>query len=136
MDARDIYTEVGKRYSAAAAGVEAQYADSVAKSFGYTKEELSNIPQDANLGLSCGNPLAIATLREVSKWWSANLSKSHRSWIIQGETVIDLGSGAGLDAFLAAQKVGSNGRVIGVDMNEVGFKNCNKRIVWHMPFFT
>lgn len=67
MDARDIYIEVGKRYSAAAAGVEAQYADSVAKSFGYTKEELSNIPQDANLGLSCGNPLAIATLREVSK---------------------------------------------------------------------
>jgi hypothetical protein len=67
MDARDIYTEVGKHYSAAAAGVEAQYADSVAKSFGYTKEELSNIPQDANLGLSCGNPLAIATLREVSK---------------------------------------------------------------------
>ncbi|KAK1240162.1 hypothetical protein MKX08_007604 [Trichoderma sp. CBMAI-0020] len=99
MDAQDIYAEVGKRYSAAAAGVEARYADSVAKSFGYTKEQLSNIPQDANLGLSCGNPLAVASLRE-------------------GETVIDLGSGAGLDAFLAARKVGSNGRVIGVDMNE------------------
>lgn len=67
MDAQDIYTAVSKQYSAAAAGVEAQYADSVARSFGYTKEELSNIPQDANLGLSCGNPLAIATLREVSK---------------------------------------------------------------------
>lgn len=65
MDAQDIYAEVGKRYSAAAAGVEAQYADSVAKSFGYTREELRDIPQDANLGLSCGNPLAIATLREV-----------------------------------------------------------------------
>ncbi|KAH8125992.1 arsenite methyltransferase [Trichoderma asperellum] len=99
MDAQDIYAEVGKRYSAAAAGVEVHYADFVAKSFGYTKEELSDIPQDANLGLSCGNPLAIATLRE-------------------GETVIDFGSGAGFDAFLAARKVGSSGRVIGVDMNE------------------
>ncbi|KAL7919859.1 S-adenosyl-L-methionine-dependent methyltransferase [Trichoderma austrokoningii] len=99
MDAQDIYAEVVKRYSAAAGGVEAQYAESVAKSFGYTAEELSNIPHDANLGLSCGNPLAIATLRE-------------------GETVIDLGSGAGLDTFLAAEKVGCNGRVIGVDMNE------------------
>lgn len=65
MDAQEIYTEVGKRYSAAARGVEAQYADSVAKSFGYTKEELLYIPLDANLGLSCGNPLAITTLREV-----------------------------------------------------------------------
>ncbi|PTB37388.1 hypothetical protein M441DRAFT_448578 [Trichoderma asperellum CBS 433.97] len=99
MEAQDIYAEVHKRYSAAAAGVEAHYADFVAKSFGYTKEELSDIPQDANLGLSCGNPLAIASLRE-------------------GETVIDLGSGAGFDAFLAARKVGSSGRVIGVDMNE------------------
>ncbi|KAL7908538.1 S-adenosyl-L-methionine-dependent methyltransferase [Trichoderma velutinum] len=99
MDVQDIYVEVGKRYSAAAGGMEARYADSVAKAFGYTKEELSDIPQDANLGLSCGNPLAIATLRE-------------------GETVIDFGSGAGFDAFLAARRVGSNGRVIGVDMNE------------------
>ncbi|UKZ78314.1 hypothetical protein TrVFT333_006050 [Trichoderma virens FT-333] len=99
MNVQDIYAEVSKRYSAAAGNVEAQYADSVAKAFGYTKEELSEIPQDANLGLSCGNPLAIATLRE-------------------GETVIDLGSGAGLDTFLASQKVGLTGRVIGVDMNE------------------
>ncbi|KAK4064334.1 hypothetical protein Trihar35433_7851 [Trichoderma harzianum] len=99
MNVQYIYAEVGKRYSAAAGGVEARYADSVAKAFGYTKEELSGIPQDANLGLSCGNPLAIATLRE-------------------GETVIDLGSGAGFDVFLAARRVGERGRVIGVDMNE------------------
>ncbi|KAF3063312.1 putative arsenite methyltransferase [Trichoderma lentiforme] len=99
MNVQDIYAEVGKRYSAAAGGVEARYADSVAKAFGYTKDELSDIPQDANLGLSCGNPLAIATLHE-------------------GETVIDLGSGAGLDVFLAARKVGKSGRVIGVDMNQ------------------
>ncbi|KAH0490058.1 hypothetical protein TgHK011_001543 [Trichoderma gracile] len=99
MRAQNIYAEVGKRYSAAAAGVEAQYASSVAKAFGYSLEELSDIPQNANLGLSCGNPLAMATLRE-------------------GETVLDLGSGAGFDVFLAANKVGSNGKVIGVDMNE------------------
>ncbi|KAL7942073.1 S-adenosyl-L-methionine-dependent methyltransferase [Trichoderma barbatum] len=99
MNAQDIYDEVGKRYSVAAEGVESQYAGSVAQAFGYTKEELSDIPQDANLGLSCGNPLAIATLRE-------------------GETVIDLGSGAGFDVFLASRKIGSKGRVIGVDMNE------------------
>ncbi|KAK4084353.1 uncharacterized protein Triagg1_833 [Trichoderma aggressivum f. europaeum] len=99
MNVQDIYAEVDKRYSAAAGGVEAWYADSVTRAFGYTKEELSGILQDANLGLSCGNPLAIATLRE-------------------GETVIDLGSGAGFGAFLAARKVGSSGRVIGVDMNE------------------
>ncbi|PNP50610.1 hypothetical protein THARTR1_08726 [Trichoderma harzianum] len=107
MNVQDIYAEVGKRYSAAAGGVEAQYADSVAKAFGYTKEELSDIPQHANLGLSCGNPLAIATLCE-------------------GETVIDFGSGAGFDAFLAARKVGSNGRVIGVDMNEDMLKKAEK----------
>ncbi|PTB62133.1 NAD(P)-binding protein [Trichoderma citrinoviride] len=99
MSAQDIYAEVGKRYSAAAEGVEAQYASSVAKAFGYSVEELSDIPQSANLGLSCGNPLAMATLRE-------------------GETVVDLGSGAGFDVFLAANKVGPKGRVIGVDMNE------------------
>ncbi|KAL6861954.1 ubiE/COQ5 methyltransferase [Trichoderma novae-zelandiae] len=99
MTAQDIYAEVGKRYSAAAEGVEAQYASSVAEAFGYSVEELSDIPQNASLGLSCGNPLAMATLRA-------------------GETVIDLGSGAGLDVFLAANKVGPKGRVIGVDMNE------------------
>ncbi|KAM6485359.1 S-adenosyl-L-methionine-dependent methyltransferase [Trichoderma sp. SZMC 28011] len=106
MNVQDIYAEVGKRYSAAAGGVEARYADSVAKAFGYTKEELSDIPQDANLGLSCGNPIAIATLRE-------------------GETVIDLGSGAGFDVFLAARKVGESGRVIGVDMNEDMLKKAD-----------
>lgn len=64
---------------------------------GYSDEELSSIPEDANLGLSCGNPVAIASLKA-------------------GETVLDLGSGAGIDCFLAAKKVGETGRVIGVDM--------------------
>ena len=69
----------------------------VAEAFGYTAEELSSIPAEANMALSCGNPTATAHLKE-------------------GETVVDLGSGGGLDVFLAAQKVGSTGKVIGIDM--------------------
>ena len=69
----------------------------VAEAFGYSPEELSSIPAEANMGLSCGNPTATANLRE-------------------GETVVDLGSGGGLDVFLAAAKVGPSGRAIGIDM--------------------
>jgi arsenite methyltransferase len=64
---------------------------------GYSAEELAGIPVDANLGLGCGNPTALASLKA-------------------GETVLDLGSGGGIDCFLAAKKVGPSGRVIGVDM--------------------
>ena len=69
----------------------------VAEAFGYTADELSSIPAEANMGLSCGNPTAAANLRP-------------------GEVVVDLGSGGGLDVFLAAQKVGPTGRAIGIDM--------------------
>ena len=71
----------------------------VAEAFGYTPEELSSIPAKANMGLSCGNPTATAHLKE-------------------GEVVVDLGSGGGLDVFLAAQKVGPTGKAIGIDMTE------------------
>ncbi len=64
---------------------------------GYKPEQLSEIPVEADLGLGCGNPTALGELR-------------------QGETVLDLGSGGGIDCFLAAKKVGPSGRVIGVDM--------------------
>jgi SAM-dependent methyltransferase len=64
---------------------------------GYTKEELDSIPQDSILGLGCGNPTALASLKE-------------------GEVVVDLGSGGGLDVFLASTKIGPSGRAIGVDM--------------------
>jgi SAM-dependent methyltransferase len=69
----------------------------VAEAFGYTAEELMSIPAEANMGLSCGNPTATAHIR-------------------QGEVVVDLGSGGGLDVFLAAKMVGSKGRAIGIDM--------------------
>jgi len=71
--------------------------ETISKKIGYTDEELKAVPKGANLGLGCGNPVALASLRE-------------------GETVLDIGSGAGFDCFLAANKVGKNGRVIGVDM--------------------
>ncbi|MGD2177154.1 MAG: arsenite methyltransferase [Anaerolineae bacterium] len=68
----------------------------LAVTLGYSMEELSQAPQASNMGLGCGNPLAIASLRP-------------------GETVLDIGSGGGFDAFLAAAAVGETGRVIGVD---------------------
>ena len=64
---------------------------------GYSEEELSEVPEGANMGLGCGNPQAIAALKK-------------------GETVLDLGAGGGFDCFLAAKQVGESGRVIGVDM--------------------
>src|SRR5215216_6783512 len=69
----------------------------IAEAFGYAAEELAAIPAAANMGLSCGNPTATANLRV-------------------GETVVDLGSGGGLDVFLAARKVGPSGKAIGIDM--------------------
>ena len=74
------------------AGVQA-----VAEAFGYTAEELTSIPADANMGLSCGNPTATAHIRP-------------------GEVIVDLGSGGGLDVFLASKMVGPQGRAIGIDM--------------------
>ena len=71
--------------------------DLIASRLGYSEEELASVPEGANLGLGCGNPQAIAALQP-------------------GEVVLDLGAGAGFDCFLAAQRVGPEGRVIGVDM--------------------
>jgi arsenite methyltransferase len=69
----------------------------VSKMIGYSEDEMSAVPDGANLGLGCGNPTALASLKE-------------------GERVMDLGSGAGFDCFLAAKKVGKKGKIIGVDM--------------------
>ncbi|HJV22797.1 MAG TPA: arsenite methyltransferase [Holophagaceae bacterium] len=74
-------------------------ADALAQAVGYSAEQLAAIPEGANLGLSCGNPTALAGLQA-------------------GEVVLDLGSGAGLDVFIAAAKVGATGHVHGVDMTK------------------
>jgi arsenite methyltransferase len=72
-------------------------AQDISKKIGYSEKELDAVPEGSNLGLGCGNPTALASLKE-------------------GEIVLDLGSGAGFDCFLAANKVGKNGKIIGVDM--------------------
>lgn len=72
-------------------------ADDISKKVGYSDSDLNAVSEGANLGFGCGNPVALASLRE-------------------GDVILDLGSGAGFDAFLSAQRVGKTGRVIGVDM--------------------
>ncbi len=72
-------------------------SDDISRRIGYSEEEISSVPEGANMGLGCGNPVALASLRK-------------------GQTVLDLGSGGGFDCFLAANKVGKKGKVIGVDM--------------------
>ncbi len=97
---KEIKQAVQSRYgSFAASDLSSEHAGvrAVAEAFGYTAEELTLIPAEANMGLSCGNPTAYASLRP-------------------GETVVDLGCGGGLDVFLAAAKVGPEGRAIGIDM--------------------
>ena len=83
----------------AKAGLSSDHAGvkAVAEAFGYSGDELASIPAEANMGLSCGNPTAFASIKP-------------------GETVVDLGSGGGLDVFLAAAKVGPTGKAIGIDM--------------------
>jgi len=100
----------------------------ISKKLGYSAEDVEAVPKDANLGLGCGNPQAIAALK-------------------LGETVLDLGSGAGFDCFLASPQVGADGRVIGVDMTPEmvskardnmragGYKNVEFRLgeIEHLP---
>jgi SAM-dependent methyltransferase len=95
-----IEDAVRARYgSAARSGLSSEQAGvrAVAEAFGYTPEELARVPAEANMGLSCGNPMATANLRP-------------------GEVVVDLGCGGGLDVFLGAAKVGPAGKAIGIDM--------------------
>jgi SAM-dependent methyltransferase len=91
----------------------------VAEAFGYSPDELALIPAEANMGLSCGNPTAFASLKP-------------------GEVVVDLGCGGGLDVFLAAQKVGPAGKAIGVDMTpamiERAKRNAEKSQISNVEF--
>ena len=98
--ADEILDSVRSKYGAVAQSTLSSKDDgvkAVAEAFGYSAEELTSIPAEANMGLSCGNPTATAHLRP-------------------GEVVVDLGSGGGLDVFLAARMVGPTGRAIGIDM--------------------
>ncbi|MFO0808997.1 MAG: methyltransferase domain-containing protein [Gemmataceae bacterium] len=100
MSNETVFGEVRAKYAAVAASeLSSDHAGvrAVAEAFGYTPEELAAIPAEANMGLSCGNPTASASLRP-------------------GETVVDLGCGGGLDVLLAAQKVGPTGKAVGIDM--------------------
>jgi arsenite methyltransferase len=84
-------------------------SNEISKQLGYSQNELNTVPEGSNLGLGCGNPQVIASIKE-------------------GETVLDLGSGAGFDAFLAASKVGNTGKVIGVDMTPEMISKANENI--------
>ena len=120
---KDFYGEIAKGNNSCCSTcgcVSTTEKEQIAKSIGYSDEEIKKVGR-ANLGLGCGNPTALAHIKE-------------------GETVLDLGSGAGLDCLLASEKVGKSGRVIGVDMTqemvdmardnaeEQGYKNIEFRL--------
>ena len=99
---REGYAEIAKRENSCCGPVSSccgspDVTQDISKRIGYSEQELNAVPQGSNLGLGCGNPVALASLKE-------------------GDAVLDLGSGAGFDCFLAANKVGKEGKVIGVDM--------------------
>ena len=117
---RDAYGKIAKGQKGCGCGTCCgPDAKEYAKSIGYSEEELKAIPNEANLGLSCGNPTALAGLKK-------------------GETVLDLGAGAGFDCFLAASKVGYKGKVIGVDMTpemiEKARGNAKRNVVKNVEF--
>jgi len=99
---RERYGNIAKQGSSCCGPVKSccgstDLVQDISKNIGYSREELNAVPEGANLGLGCGNPVALASLKA-------------------GEVVLDLGSGAGFDCFLAANQVGKKGKVIGVDM--------------------
>lgn len=121
---RQKYSEIAKKESPCclpdvSCCTEQDLSEEISKKIGYTENELKSVPEGANLGLGCGNPIALASLKE-------------------GETVLDLGSGAGFDCFLAANKVGLSGRVIGVDMTlemiEKARENAKKNQIENTEF--
>jgi ubiquinone/menaquinone biosynthesis C-methylase UbiE len=108
----DIRSAVKEKYGQVAASALSTHdagVRAVAEAFGYSANELDSIPAEANMGLSCGNPTAFASLKP-------------------GEVVIDLGSGGGLDVFLAAQKVGPTGKAIGIDMTPAMIERARKNV--------
>jgi arsenite methyltransferase len=100
---KDIYGNIATQNGSCCAGGsccgESNLVEDISRGIGYSGEQINEVPTGSNLGLGCGNPVAIASLKE-------------------GDVVLDLGSGAGFDAFLAARKVGKTGKVIGIDMTD------------------
>jgi len=94
-----IAQDSGSFHTSIGCGCDPKSLSELSLLMGYTEDELKIIPKESNMGLGCGNPTALASLKK-------------------GETVLDLGSGGGIDAFLAVQKVGETGYVIGVDMTK------------------
>jgi SAM-dependent methyltransferase len=116
---KEAYGKIAQGEQGCGCGTCGPDAEEFAKSIGYSEGELAVIPDEANLALSCGNPTGLAGLKE-------------------GEVVLDLGSGAGFDCFLAAAKVGPKGKVIGVDMTpemiEKARSNARKNGVENVEF--
>jgi len=100
---REGYAKIAKKEKTSAAALTSccsntsNLSEDISRRIGYSEEEIGSVPVEANLGLGCGNPVALASLKK-------------------GQTVLDLGSGGGFDCFLAANRVGKSGKVIGVDM--------------------
>src|SRR5215211_5903206 len=115
IETTEIKEMLRARYGGIAAGTASQCCDTAAapavhdkaREMGYSAEELAAVPEGANLGLGCGNPQAIAALKT-------------------GEVVVDLGSGAGFDCFLASGQVGETGHVIGIDMTHEMLKKARE----------
>jgi len=123
---KDSYGKIAKEKRCSCCDLQSDV--DIARSIGYTDNEIA-LASDANLGLGCGNPVALANIRD-------------------GDVVLDLGSGAGFDAFLAVKKVGNSGKVIGIDFTEemikksrelakkYGYKNVEFKFgdIEHLPF--
>jgi arsenite methyltransferase len=120
---REGYAKIARENSSCCAETACCCTDTrvttISKGIGYSEEEINSVPEGSNMGLGCGNPTALASLRE-------------------GETVLDLGSGGGFDCFLAAEKVGPAGLVIGVDMTpemlEKARENAEKENLGNVEF--
>lgn len=116
---RDGYAAIAKNTSSdccspgvSCCGSSPQDSDKLARELGYTVEELQSLPESANMGLSCGNPAALAALKP-------------------GEVVLDLGAGGGFDVFVAGRKVGPTGRAIGVDMTPEMLAKARRNTAHH-----
>ena len=107
QDPNEVREMVREGYTRVVEEADDERARAAGQRLGYSEEQLDAAPEGANLGVGCGNPTAIDTLQP-------------------GETVVDLGSGAGFDAFLAARQVGPTGRVIGVDMTDAMLKKARE----------